>query len=303
MFFCVILWLIVFPYFGHTQLIYFFISFCYYSLTLESELLSCTLSKNVMHSPKAGKYFIWLYIKKMVVVRYRGAYLGFIWNILQPLLYLLILGFVFATFNNAPLEDYVVYLFAGLIPWRFFEHSLISMTDSILLNSTFTKKIRMPSIYFPIIELGIAFVDFLSAFGVLLALLLLFKAKWHITMIIIPVSIALWVIISAGAGIILATLFVFFQDLKSLVQMGLMLLLFTSTIFFKAALFTHDPVKALFLKYDPVCYWVSLFQKPIYYGQWPGLMDWTVSLLSATILISFALILYNKTKHRFFYYM
>ena len=256
-----------------------------------------------MYSSSAEKYFVWLYIKNMIVVRYRGAYLGFIWNILQPLLFLLILGYVFATFNNAPLKEYVLYLFAGLVPWRFFEQSSMSMIDSIILNSMITKKIRMPYIYFPLTQLGIAFVDFLSAFGVLLLLFLVFRASWHIQMLILPISIAVWILISAGFGISLSVLFMFFQDIKPLVQMILMLLLFTSTIFFKIDLFYDNPIKLKLLRLDPVCYWVSLFQKPIYYGQWPSYLDWIVCLTSGIFLLIAGSVLYSKLKNRFYYYM
>ncbi len=256
-----------------------------------------------MEPDRAHVYFLWLYIRNLVVIRYRGAYLGLIWNVLQPLLYLLILGFVFATFNNAPLKEYVLYLFAGLVPWRFFDQAAMSMMDSILANGMFTRKIRMSHMFFPLIQLGIAFVDFLSAFTALLLLFLLLQAPWHMPMVILPLSIAVWVLIAAGAGIILSVLFVFFQDIKNIVQMALMLMLFTSTIFFKQDLFWHDPVKRVILRYDPVCYWVSLFQKPVYYGLWPGSLDWIVSLASAALLLLVGLVLYRRLKHRFFYYL
>lgn len=264
---------------------------------------SMGLSDKVRQTASADKYFIWLYIKYLIVIRYRGAYLGLIWNILQPLLFLLILGYVFATFNNAPLKEYVVYLFAGLVPWRFFEQSSISMIDSITAHSVVAKKIKMPHIYFPVTFLGVAFVDFLSAFGVLLFLFLIFQASWHIQMLILPLSIAAWILISAGSGIILSTLFVFFQDIKPIVQMILMLLLFTSTIFFRIDLFYDDPVKLNLLRLDPICYWVSLFQKPIYYGQWPSILDWIVCLSSGILLCIAGLVLYSKLKNRFYYYL
>ena len=85
--------------------------------------------------------------------------------------------------------------------------------------------------------------------------------------------------------------------------MTLMLLMFTSTIFFKIELFYDDPIKANILKYDPICYWVGLFQKPIYYGQWPSGLDWVVSLASGIVILFLGLLLYHKLKHRFYYYI
>ena len=252
---------------------------------------------------QADRYFLWLYIKNLIIVRYRGAYLGLVWNVLQPLIYLIILGVVFATFNNASLEDFIVYLFAGLVPWRFFEQSVLSMIDSILLNAQFTKKIKISYYYFPIIQLGVAFVDFLCAFGVLILIFLMVIGQWHVQMIVLPFSIFIWLMISAGSGLLMATLFVFFQDIKNIVQMFLMLLMFTSTIFFKAEVFETDPMKRVILQYDPVCYWVNLFQKPIYYGQWPSIHDWLVSVMSGLVLLGCGIYVYNKKKDTLYYYL
>lgn len=267
-------------------------------------LMDKTFYQKVSQKASPHNYkFILLYVKNMMIIRYRGAYLGFIWNIIQPMLYLLILGFVFAEFNNAPIHQYVMYLFAGLIPWRFLEQGVMSMTDSILINRHITQAIKMPYIYFPLTQLGIAFIDFLFSFLALIIVFLIFNAEWHIQILILPLSVLIFSIIIAGAGIITATLFVFFQDIKSLIQMGLMLLLFSSTIFFKIEIFSGHPYKLMFLRYDPVCYWMRLFQKPIYYGQMPSFMDWTVSIISGIILLSIGLLIYNKTKRHFYYYM
>ncbi|MBF0100149.1 MAG: ABC transporter permease [Desulfobacterales bacterium] len=252
---------------------------------------------------KAHRYFIWLHIKNLILIRYRGAYLGLMWIILEPLMYLLILGFVFATFNKAPIKEYVLYLFSGLIPWQFLERAVLSMTDSITQNAVFIRRIRTPYIYFPLIQLGVAFVDFIIAFSILLLFFLLYRAEWHIPMVVLPLSIMAWMIIVAGLGILLAVLFIFFQDIKPIIQMGLMLLLFTSTIFFKPDVFYGDSVKLKILQYDPVCYWANLFQKPIFYGIWPDLTDWIVCLMSGLILLSAALMLYYKLKDKFYYYV
>jgi ABC-type polysaccharide/polyol phosphate export permease len=267
---------------------------------INKEFISSISTKN----PSSNNFtFVWLYVKSMIVIRYRGAYLGLIWNLIQPMLYLLVLGFVFAAFNNAPIEEYVLYLFAGLVPWRFFEQGVMSMTDSILINSRITSSTRMPYIYFPLIQLGIALVDFMSAFFALSVIFLLLNAHWHVQILILPLSIIVFTLIIAGAGIITSSLFVFFQDIKSLIQMCLMLMLFTSTIFFKIEIFSGHPFKVMFLRYDPVCYWIRLFQKPIFYGQLPSLMDWTVSIISAVVLLAIGLLIYNKTQKRFYYYM
>jgi ABC-type polysaccharide/polyol phosphate export permease len=247
------------------------------------------------------RIFLLLHTKDLVRLRFRGACLGLAWNILQPALYLMLLGFVFAVVNQSNYADFVVYLFAGLVPWRFFDQACSAMIDSIASSAVFTRGFRVPYFYFPASELGAQLIDFLASFLTLLALLLLFKTPWHLQMLILPLSVLVWLLLTAGAGLCLSVIFVFFRDIRPIVQMGLMLALFSSTVFFKPATLSGRAGQ-IWLTINPVCYWAALFQKPIYYGVWPLALDWTVSLASAAVLILLGTALYRSLRHKFYFY-
>lgn len=245
--------------------------------------------------------FLLLHTRDLVRLRFRGAALGLAWNILQPALYLLLFGFVFAVVNRSSYADFVVYLFAGLVPWRFFDQTCSAMINSIVASSVFTRGFRVPYFYFPASELGAQFVDFFASFVTLLALLSLFKTPWHPQMLILPLSVLVWVLITAGAGFCLAVIYVFFRDIQPIVQMGLMMALFSSNIFFKADILSGR-AGHIWLTVNPVCYWAALFQKPIYYGVWPLPLDWGVSLASALVLLLLGTVLYRTLRHKFYFY-
>ena len=247
------------------------------------------------------RIFLLLHTRDLVRLRFRGACLGLAWNILQPALYLIMLGFVFSVVNRSNYADFIVYLFAGLVPWRFFEQACQAMTDSIVSSAVFTRGFRVPYFYFPTSELGAQLTDFLASFFTLLALLLLLKTPWHTQMLILPLSVLVWMLITAGAGLCLSVVFVFFRDIRPIVQMGLMLALFSSTVFFKPETLTGR-AGHIWLTVNPVCYWAALFQKPIYYGVWPLPIDWAVSLASAGVLLALGTVLYRRLRHKFYFY-
>lgn len=245
--------------------------------------------------------FLWLRTRDLVRLRFRGAFLGLAWNILQPALYLVLFGMVFAVVNRTSYRDYVLYLFAGLVPWRFFEQASHAMTDSIVSSSVFTRGFRVPYFYFPLSELGAQFIDFLASFLCLLLLLTLLKLPLRQAMLILPASVLTLALIAAGGGLCLSVIFVFFRDIRPIVQMGLMVALFSSTVFFKPAALAGGDGK-LWLTINPVCYWVALFQKPIYFGTLPNLSDWAVSLLSGVVLVGIGTILYRVLHRKFYFY-
>src|SRR3954470_24722170 len=69
----------------------------------------------------------WPVIQNLVVqelrVRYQRSILGFLWTLLNPLLMMPILSWVFAVMFKR-VDHYAVYLFAGMVPWGFLNSSV-----------------------------------------------------------------------------------------------------------------------------------------------------------------------------------
>ena len=67
----------------------------------------------------------WPVVQNMVVqelrVRYQRSMLGFLWTLLNPILMMTTMPFVFSQIFNVPGKNYAVYLFAGMVPWNFLE--------------------------------------------------------------------------------------------------------------------------------------------------------------------------------------
>jgi ABC-type polysaccharide/polyol phosphate export permease len=259
---------------------------------------AATLS--AIRATTSQRHFLWLHARALIRLRFRGACLGLAWNILQPALYLVLLGFVLAGVNRASYRDYVVYLFAGLVPWRFFEQACHAMTDSVASSAAITRGFRVPYYYFPLSELCAQFVDFLASFLILLAILVLARLPLHPQLVILPLSILVWTLITAGAGLCLSVLFVFLRDIRPIVQMVLLLAFFSSTILFKPE--TLGEGRGEWLMANPVCYWVALFQRPLSQGCWPRPVEWWVSLASALALLGLGLGLYRCLHRKFYFY-
>ena len=76
----------------------------------------------------------WPVIQNMVVqelrVRYQRSILGFVWSLLNPLLMMVILSWVFSHLIK-DVENYPLFLFAGMVPWSFLS---ISLNDCAVLH-------------------------------------------------------------------------------------------------------------------------------------------------------------------------
>ena len=82
--------------------------------------------------------------EKEIKARYKGAIFGFLWLLLNPVMQMLVIGVVFRYVTKTPIENYFVFLFAGLLPWNFFSYSTVKNTPMIVNERYLIKKAYFP---------------------------------------------------------------------------------------------------------------------------------------------------------------
>ena len=74
--------------------------------------------------------------------RYKNTVFGFLWVVINPILQMLVIGFVFKFFMKGSIDNYYYYLFIGLLVWNFFSLSLTKATPSIVWERNLIKKAK-----------------------------------------------------------------------------------------------------------------------------------------------------------------
>ena len=89
-------------------------------------------------------------IKKEFRGKYKKSFLGVIWSFLNPLFQLLIYAFVFPFILKNDVDNYIVFLIVALMPWTFFNSTVVSSAASIVTNGGIIKKVYFPRVILPI---------------------------------------------------------------------------------------------------------------------------------------------------------
>ena len=94
-------------------------------------------------------------------VRYKNSVLGFVWSLLNPLLLMVVFTIVFTIMlPNLTIPKFPVFVMCALLPWNFFNTSVMSALNSIVHNGHLIKKVYFPREVLPISTVLSNFVNF-----------------------------------------------------------------------------------------------------------------------------------------------
>ena len=143
---------------------------------------------------------------------------------------MVILSWVFASLNDV--DNYSLFLFAGMVPWRFLSTCLNDCAVCVIANEGLIRKIYVPKLVFPLARVLISLVTFVLSLAALFLLLWPLGARLHPSMVLLPVVILLLAMFSLGLGLIVATANTFFRDCGHLVSVVLQAWYFATPILF-----------------------------------------------------------------------
>jgi ABC-2 type transport system permease protein/lipopolysaccharide transport system permease protein len=215
-------------------------------------------------------------------VRYQRSILGFFWTLLNPLLMMATLSWIFSIlFRRIP--NYPLYLFAGMVPWTFLSGSISECTQCIILNEGLIRKIYVPKLVFPLSRLLINLVTLGLSMISLFFLLWPLGARPSWAMLLLPAAFLLFAMFTLGLGLAVATANTFYRDCGHLVGVFLQAWYFATPILYRAEDF---PESALWrFRLNPAYYFIELFHEIIVAGRLPRPGLWACSFLIAAVCL------------------
>jgi ABC-2 type transport system permease protein len=180
------------------------------------------------------RYLLNLLVRKELRVRYRGSVLGLGWSYVKPAVqfgvYFVALGLLL---RQDTIGDYAVYLFGGLVVVTTFGEAVSNATQSVVGNADLVKKIYLPRELFPVASLAVAGVHLVPQLAVLGIGSL--AAGWRpdaVGLLALVAALVLTALLALGFGLLLAAANVLFRDVENLVDLALMVVVWTSPVLY-----------------------------------------------------------------------
>jgi lipopolysaccharide transport system permease protein len=155
-----------------------------------------------------------LLMMRDVKLRYKQTALGIVWVILQPLIASLIFAVIFGRFANLPSNGipYLLFVFAGMLPWNLFAGALQRAGNSLVGDSKLISKVYFPRMVIPIASSAAVLVDFIVALVVMFALLLVEGWPLTLNILALPFLLVILLLISVGVSLFISALNVYYRD-------------------------------------------------------------------------------------------
>ncbi|WP_341679170.1 ABC transporter permease [Niveibacterium sp. SC-1] len=183
--------------------------------------------------------------RRDITQRYKDSVLGVAWIIGQPLLQLMLYGFVFQvvlrsrwglTAPNGEEVPFGLILFVGILIHTLLAETLVRGPALILSNTTYVKRVIFPLEILPVVNVLSSLVSFTFGFGVLLIATFIFVGHVSSLAWLAVVPVAFLAIMTLGIGWALSALGVYLRDLGQITGTLSSVLLFTAPICFPASM-------------------------------------------------------------------
>ncbi|MEN8151240.1 MAG: ABC transporter permease, partial [Planctomycetota bacterium] len=242
-----------------------------------------------------------LLVVREIRIRYARAFLGMAWALFIPLIMML----VFSALNFGRLVDpespfaaipYSTFAYCGLLFWTHFATSLTTGTNSLVTAAPLIKKCSFPREVIPLSKVLAPILDLLVG-----AVFLIILLVWHgltpgWSLVLVPFIFALQLVFTSGVVLVLSAANMYFRDVNYLTQVGVMLLMFATSVIYPVT--PPGTVAKVVLGLNPMSAYLNAYREILLLGQWPG-PQLIVGVVGAFVSIAIGAMLFKRLSPHF----
>ncbi|TAL98902.1 MAG: ABC transporter permease [Paraburkholderia sp.] len=244
------------------------------------------------------------FVKREVMGRYKGSFLGVFWSFVTPLLmlaiYTFVFGFIFKSRWRAASSDHVefaVVMFVGVLAHNLIAECLTRGPLLVVGNPNYVKKVVFPLQTLPWIAIGTGLFHMLVASVILLIAIFLWQGHIPWTVVFVPVILLPFVVLIAGLVWFLASFGVFMRDLGQVMGIVSSLLMFTAPVFYPLS--AVPPALRSIIVLNPLTFVIEQIRNVAIWGGQVNWGGWLVYAVVAYAIAWLGLLWFQKTRKGF----
>ncbi len=204
--------------------------------------------------------------------KYARSYLGILWSVLSPLLFMLVMSLLFSTMFKRSIEHFPLYFLVGHLVWDLHGQVSTSIMTVLVDNKILLMKTKVPKNVFILSRCYTAFINYLFSLVPLFPLMFIFRVAPSWKFLLFPIGMLFGMLFSLGLGYILSVLYVFFADVKYLYRVVLTIWMYMSALFYPID--RVPPAVQLVIYNNPIYDFAVFCRDCMLYGKIPEIGIW-----------------------------
>jgi len=209
-------------------------------------------------------------IKNDFKKQYLGSYLGLFWAFAQPVVFILVIWFVFEHgFRSPPTTGdvpFALWLIAGMVPWFFFANGLQNGTGAVVNNAFLVKKVAFRTSILPLVQIGSALIIHLVLVGLLMIVFMLYGYTPTLHWLQLLYYIFCAVVVLLGISWLTSSIRVFVKDIGNLIGVLIQVGFWATPIFWTVDLLPKE--YRWFVEINPAYYITDGFRDSLINQVW-----------------------------------
>lgn len=223
------------------------------------------------------------------------TYVGYLWWILEPIASMAVYYLVFSVILRRGGEDYVGFLFAGIVPWRWFQATVMRGASSILSARGLMQQVYLPKLVLPLVTFLADSFKFALVFVLLLVYFVVGGRPPTVVWLALPLVLAVQALLVCALTLATAAVTPFLPDLRVVLQNVLRLWFFLSGVFYDLELFSAEAQR--WLRLNPMAVLLESYRHVLLEATWPDLPRLLAIAAGAAITVALATLLLRRLDH------
>ena len=184
-------------------------------------------------SPRRFLQLVGLLARTDFKLTYFGSVLGYLWTLMQPLLFFGVLYFVFAVILNfnKTVPDFPVLLLMNIVLFGFFQAATGAAVTSVVVRESLVRKMQFPRLVIPLASVTTASINLAFNSVVVVIFMLLYGVAPRLTWLLYPLIAAAFFALAAGVAMLRSALYVRYRDVAPIWSVISQALYFASPVF------------------------------------------------------------------------
>jgi homopolymeric O-antigen transport system permease protein len=172
------------------------------------------------------------FVARSLKIKYHGSFLGYLWSLIDPLVYMVVFYFLYVILAGRPQRGYSLSILLGVLTWRFFSSLLQDLTQALVGNQALIKRVYFPREVFVLSSVGFQLVSYGLSLMVVLPFMAFFgiAPTWRLAML--PATILLLVLFTTGIGMIASCLNARARDTREIVSLAVRVGFWLTPVFY-----------------------------------------------------------------------